>query len=62
MIIPGEEVRIAERWSGIMGFHSSKLPIVRRIRERVSVGFGCNGMGVALGSTIGAETAKCVLA
>lgn len=62
VIIPGEEVRIAERWSGIMGFHSSKLPIVRRIRERVSVGFGCNGMGVALGSTIGAETAKCVLA
>jgi glycine/D-amino acid oxidase-like deaminating enzyme len=61
VIAPGAEFSVEQRWSGIMGFHQSKLPIVRRVRERVVVGFGCNGMGVALGSTIGGQTAECLL-
>jgi glycine/D-amino acid oxidase-like deaminating enzyme len=61
VIAPDEQFSIEQRWSGIMGFHASKLPIVRRVRERVVVGFGCNGMGVALGSTIGGQTAECLL-
>lgn len=61
VIAPGAEFSVEHRWSGIMGFHQSKLPIVRRTGENVVIGFGCNGMGVALGSTIGAETAQCVL-
>lgn len=60
VIVPKAEFSIEHRWSGIMGFHRSKLPIVRRMGERIVVGFGCNGMGVALGSTIGAETAECI--
>ncbi len=61
LIAPNHDVRVAERWSGIMGFHATKLPIVKRVRERLTVGFGCNGMGVALGSSIGADTARCML-
>lgn len=61
MIAPSADFAIEQRWSGIMGFHKSKLPIVRRTSKRIVVGFGCNGMGVALGSTIGTQAAKCVL-
>ncbi len=56
-ILPGIDVRIAQRWSGIMGFAADKHPIVRRLSERIVLGFGCNGMGVALGADIAAETA-----
>lgn len=61
MILPERSFTIEQRWSGIMGFHASKLPIVQRTHERLVVGFACNGMGVALGSTIGADTARCAL-
>lgn len=61
MIAPGYDFSIQERWAGIMGFHQSKLPVVRRVGERLVIGFGCNGMGVALGSTIGEETARCLV-
>ncbi|MCS6808653.1 MAG: FAD-binding oxidoreductase [Bacteroidota bacterium] len=54
-------VQIAERWAGIMGFHHTKLPIVQRVSNRLTVGFGCNGMGVALGSIIGERTARVLL-
>ncbi|MBL7997767.1 MAG: FAD-binding oxidoreductase [Candidatus Kapabacteria bacterium] len=57
-ILPGRDVQIAMRWAGIMGFSSTKKPIVQRISRGIVVGFGCNGMGVALGSSIGAEAAE----
>jgi len=51
-------VQIAHRWSGIMGFSVDKQPIVRLLSERIALGFGCNGMGVALGADIAAQTAQ----
>lgn len=56
-IVPGRPWRIAQRWSGIMGFAADKQPIVRRVSPHMVLGFGCNGMGVALGADIAAETA-----
>lgn len=56
-ILPGREVKIAQRWAGVMGFAADKQPIVRRVSEHIVLGFGCNGMGVALGAEIAAETA-----
>jgi glycine/D-amino acid oxidase-like deaminating enzyme len=56
-ILPGRTVRIEHRWSGVMGFAADKQPIVRQVSERIVLGFGCNGMGVALGADIAAETA-----
>ncbi len=56
-ILPGRECAIEHRWSGVMGFSADKQPIVRRVSERIALGFGCNGMGVALGAEIAAQTA-----
>lgn len=58
VILPGVEYSIDMRWAGIMGFSSSRKPIVQRCSERLTLGFGCNGMGVALGSSIGTQAAE----
>lgn len=57
-ILPGRNVRVAQRWAGIMGFTADKQPIARRVSERVALGFCCNGMGVALGAEVAAQTAQ----
>ncbi|HYD59561.1 MAG TPA: FAD-dependent oxidoreductase [Noviherbaspirillum sp.] len=57
-VLPGRMVRIAQRWAGIMGFSADKQPIVRRVSERVVLGFCCNGMGVALGPEVATQTAQ----
>lgn len=56
-ILPGRTVHIEQRWAGLMGFSRDKKPIVRRISERVVVGFGCNGMGVALSPLVARQAA-----
>lgn len=62
VILPGVEYTVDMRWAGIMGFNANKLPIVQRISANVVAGFGCNGMGVAIGSDIGAQAAELVCA
>lgn len=56
-ILPGRPFRIAYRWSGLMGFTGDKQPVARLLSPRLAIGFGCNGMGVALGAEIAAQTA-----
>lgn len=56
-IVPNSEFTIERQWSGIMGFTPDKLPIVRKRSDNIVVGFGCNGMGIALASTIAEEVA-----
>lgn len=58
VILPGRTPRIAQRWSGIMGFTIDKQPVVQRVSERVAIGFGCNGMGVALSADVADRTAQ----
>lgn len=57
VILPGRAVRIEQRWAGLMGFTVDKQPLVSKLSARVAIGFGCNGMGVALGADIAASTA-----
>ncbi len=57
IIAPWATVRVARRWGGIMGFTLDKQPRVER-RGNVVTAFGCNGMGVAIGSTIAARAAQ----
>jgi glycine/D-amino acid oxidase-like deaminating enzyme len=57
IVLPGRTVKIEMRWSGIMGFSRSRLPVVKRTGARTAVGFGCNSMGLVMGSVIGDETA-----
>ncbi|MBU3678740.1 MAG: FAD-binding oxidoreductase [Candidatus Kapabacteria bacterium] len=46
------DLRIDHRWSGTMAFSPTKQPIIDRVSPHVIVAFGCNGMGVALSSSI----------
>jgi glycine/D-amino acid oxidase-like deaminating enzyme len=61
VIVPDGQAKIEKRWTGIMGFSSNKLPIMRKSSDRVFISFGCNGMGVALGSVVGERTAQMLL-
>lgn len=57
VIIPDTEFEIERHWQGIMGFSPTKQPIVQNITENIALGFGCNGMGIALGSHTGEQLA-----
>lgn len=57
VIVPGRDVRVARRWSGIMGVGPKKKPIIRKLSANVSCGVRLGGMGVAIGSQVGAELA-----
>jgi glycine/D-amino acid oxidase-like deaminating enzyme len=57
VILPHRAVTITHRWAGLMGFTVDKQPVVQKLSPHVAVGFGCNGMGVALGAEIAARTA-----
>lgn len=58
VILPGrQQYTIEHRWAGTMAFTKNKQPVVAWAQPRVLAAFGCNGMGVALGSGIGEEAA-----
>jgi len=58
MILPGQKPKIAQRWSGIMGVGPQKTPIVKQLSNSICCGVRLGGMGVALGSLVGAELAS----
>lgn len=60
-ILPGRACRVEMRWSGIMGFAPRKQPFVARRDAHCVIAFGCNGMGVALGTRLAASAARLVL-
>lgn len=61
VVLPGHaNIAIEHRWAGTMAFTSSKQPIVKRVSPGVVVAFGCNGMGLALSSSI-ATSASAIL-
>ena len=57
VILPGKEVSIASRWSGIMGVGAQKKPIVKALSDQVYCGVRLGGMGIAIGSMVGKELA-----
>ncbi|WP_159801149.1 FAD-binding oxidoreductase [Flavobacterium sp. MK4S-17] len=60
VILPDTDFKIAHRWSGIMGMGSHKKPMVEQLSQHVYCGVRLGGMGVAIGSIIGAELADLV--
>ena len=52
MIIPNTKYFIEQRWSGIMAFGKNKLPIIKKVSDRIAIGARLNGMGIALGSKV----------
>jgi glycine/D-amino acid oxidase-like deaminating enzyme len=63
IILPGHRVEVAQRWAGIMAFGASKKPILRRYSNsgRIVTGVRMGGMGVAIGTQVGAEVALMLL-
>lgn len=58
VILPNQEVTIAQRWSGIMGMGQQKTAIVKTIGKNTHCGIRLGGMGVAIGSSIGKALAQ----
>jgi len=53
-----DEWQVAQQWSGIMGFTSTKTPIVEKIDGARYVAAGLSGMGIAIGMDIGSSAAN----
>lgn len=62
-ILPGVDFQIQNRWSGIMGLGTKdKTFIVKKLQESVYCALRMGGMGIAVGSLVGEEAARLVLA
>jgi gamma-glutamylputrescine oxidase len=57
LILPGRDITVADRWTGIMAFGKTKQPIVRAYTKNIILGVRMGGMGVAIGSIIGERLA-----
>lgn len=59
-ILPGRNVPVLHRWSGIMGMGSSKSPIVQEVMPGVVAAVRLGGMGVAIGIQVAEEAVALV--
>lgn len=57
-ILPGKEYAITDRWSGIMGMGTEKMPILQEVSSQVYCAVRMSGMGVALAPVIGEKIAE----
>jgi gamma-glutamylputrescine oxidase len=58
VILPGRHYTIEDRWSGIMGLGSEKMPIISAINDHVFCAVRMSGMGVALAPVAGEKIAN----
>lgn len=61
IILPGFSFNIADRWAGIMAFGQNRQPVIRRHSPRIALGVRMGGMGVAIGTAIGAQLADILI-
>ncbi len=52
VVLPGQTIRFQYEWSGIMGMHEDRNPIIRQESERVFLAVRMGGMGVALSAWV----------
>ncbi len=60
-ILPVTAYEIEHSWSGIMGVGSSKKPIIKKLSDNIYCGVRLGGMGIAIGSQVGADLAETAL-
>ncbi|MCF8463272.1 MAG: FAD-binding oxidoreductase [Flavobacteriales bacterium] len=60
VILPSTHFKIEHRWAGIMGVGDTKKAIVERVSENVSCSVRLGGMGVAIGTSIGKQSAELI--
>ena len=58
IIVPGIHVEIDTEWSGVMGMHQKRSPIIERKEEHLYLGVRMGGMGVALSSQVAKKLVK----
>ena len=58
VILPGREVAILQRWSGVMGVGPHKTTIVREVQPGLYCAVRMGGMGVAIGTLVGREAGE----
>ncbi|WP_343667469.1 FAD-dependent oxidoreductase [Chitinophaga sp.] len=61
IILPGFSFNIADRWAGIMAFGQNRQPVIRRHSPRIALGVRMGGMGIAIGTAIGAQLADILI-
>lgn len=62
IILPGRHIEIGQRWSGIMAFGPDKRPLIAKYSDRLYAGVRMGGMGIAIGSEVGARLAALAFA
>jgi gamma-glutamylputrescine oxidase len=60
-LIPGIPYQVTDRWSGIMGMGSEKMPIVKEVSPQIFCAVRMSGMGVALTPVIGETMAELII-
>ena len=60
VILPQSDFEIEQRWSGIMGIGNKKTTITKQLSNNVYCGVRLGGMGVAIGTNVGAELANLI--
>lgn len=60
IIAPHQELKVAQRWTGIMAVGKDKSPIVKEYSDGVFIAARLGGMGVALGSQVGKNLAELI--
>ncbi len=61
VVLPGKDWKLARKWSGILGVGAVKQPIIQHYDQDIVVSVRLGGMGVAIGSWVGAEAARLAL-
>jgi glycine/D-amino acid oxidase-like deaminating enzyme len=61
VILPGRHYTIEDRWSGIMGLGSEKMPIISAVNDHVFCAVRMSGMGVALAPVAGEQAASLLM-
>mgnify|MGYP005840725913 CR=1 FL=1 len=61
LILPEQDFKVAQRWSGILGVGDSRAPLLEECKPGLYCAVRLGGMGVALGSLLGKDAAKLVL-
>lgn len=61
IILPNnKQIEIEKWWSGILGVHQTKKPIIQNISSNIVLCVRLGGMGIAIGSLIGEQAANLV--
>lgn len=60
-ILREQQYHITDRWSGIMGMGSEKMPIVKKVSDNIFCAVRMGGMGVALAPVVGEKMARLML-